>query len=389
MRHKDNVNGFNQLFKGGEAEVRSVVAHNVHENIGRVQEGGMRILAFGTITEKIEVDQTAKDGTGLGRWSVMTFRRDGARTRVVCGYNPCYNKAKDNGTSYAQQRRYLIMREQDCSSCPRVRFREQLIAQLKQWREQGDRLIVCLDANEDIYRKALGRELTDTEGLALREVVGSFTNKKIGPTFFRGSKPIDGVWATSDITIANVCIMPVSYGIGDPRLFVIDFQRLNTRITGAAKKYNKKLEELIIRHNMIQKIGRAFTEEGTHAEVEERARKVDRELGEYMSHSENNCRTVKSGVIPFSPESAVWIERSQVYKSLLRYHNGQICNIGNLKRKAQKVNIYDAMMISVDEILRRIFFCEQQIEYFKRHGKYHRKQHLKKRLQEARDRENN
>ncbi len=30
MRNKHNVNGFNQLFKGGEAVIRSVVAHNIH-----------------------------------------------------------------------------------------------------------------------------------------------------------------------------------------------------------------------------------------------------------------------------------------------------------------------------------------------------------------------
>ena len=42
LRHKDNRNGWNQLFRGGEADVRLVVAHNVHEadRIGRVQEGG-------------------------------------------------------------------------------------------------------------------------------------------------------------------------------------------------------------------------------------------------------------------------------------------------------------------------------------------------------------
>jgi len=40
MKHKKNCNGFNQLFKGGEAAVRSVVAHNVHENIGRTQREG-------------------------------------------------------------------------------------------------------------------------------------------------------------------------------------------------------------------------------------------------------------------------------------------------------------------------------------------------------------
>jgi hypothetical protein len=51
MQHKQNVNGFNQLFKGGEAAIQPVVSHNVHENIGRVQEGGTSLLAFWVITE--------------------------------------------------------------------------------------------------------------------------------------------------------------------------------------------------------------------------------------------------------------------------------------------------------------------------------------------------
>ena len=34
MKHKANGIGFSQLFNGGEAEVRSVGAHNVNENIG-------------------------------------------------------------------------------------------------------------------------------------------------------------------------------------------------------------------------------------------------------------------------------------------------------------------------------------------------------------------
>ena len=77
-------------------------------------------------------------------------------------------------------------------SCPREKFQEQLIAQLKQWRDQGDRLIVCLDATEDIYRKAIGRELTDTDGLALKEVVGDFNGKPIGPIFLGVQNPSAG-----------------------------------------------------------------------------------------------------------------------------------------------------------------------------------------------------
>jgi hypothetical protein len=87
-------------------------------------------------------------------------------------------------------------------------FKEHLIAQLKQWREEGDRLVVCMDVNEHIYKKSIGKELTDLEGLGMKEVVGEFTQQPIGSTFFRGSKPIDGVWAMSDIIISNAAIIP-------------------------------------------------------------------------------------------------------------------------------------------------------------------------------------
>ena len=61
------------------------------------------------------------------------------------------------------------------------------------------------------------------DGLAMKEVVSAFTGKQIGATYFRGSKPINTVWATTDIQVSGACIMPTGYGIGDQRLFVIDF----------------------------------------------------------------------------------------------------------------------------------------------------------------------
>jgi hypothetical protein len=58
----------------------------------------------------------------------------------------------------------------------------------------------------------------------MSEVVGDFTGKKIGPIFFQGSKPIDGIWATPDLVVIHACIMPAGYGVGDHHLFVVDFQ---------------------------------------------------------------------------------------------------------------------------------------------------------------------
>ncbi len=57
----------------------------------------------------------------------------------------------------------------------------------------------------------------------MKEVVGDFTQKQIGTTYFRGSKPIDGVWATLDLTACNAAIMPSGFGVGNYCLFVIDF----------------------------------------------------------------------------------------------------------------------------------------------------------------------
>ena len=75
--------------------------------------------------------------------------------------------------------------------------------------------MVCIDANENIYTQALGKMLTDPKGLGMVKAVGAYTGKKIGPTYFHGQKPIDGIWTTPDITIANACVMPAGYGIGD------------------------------------------------------------------------------------------------------------------------------------------------------------------------------
>ncbi len=47
--------------------------------------------------------------------------------------------------------------------------------------------------NEDVYRKSIGEALTTIDGLAMVDVVGEFTGKLIGPTYFRGLKPINAI----------------------------------------------------------------------------------------------------------------------------------------------------------------------------------------------------
>jgi hypothetical protein len=67
-------------------------------------------------------------------------------------------------------------------------------------------------------------------------------------------------------------------------------------------------------------------------ELAQTLNKLDREGEAYMKHVEKKCCRLKSGRIPFSPEASLWICQCQVYRSLLRWHNGKLQNYGNLCR---------------------------------------------------------
>ena len=139
------------------------------------------MLCYGPLIEQYDFKNSGKDDTGLGQWVMMVFQGpDGIVTWVVCGYNPCYNKRKQSWTSYQQHWRYFIQKEKD-------------------------RIIVCMDANKHSYDKAIGKTLTKAERLGMKEAISTFTGKKLGAKFFRGIKPIDGVWYTPDVSVTGAC----------------------------------------------------------------------------------------------------------------------------------------------------------------------------------------
>ena len=118
------------------------------------------MLIYGPLVDQYELEHSGKDDTGLGRWVVMVFQvPKGIKTRILCGYSSCYNKEMESRTSYQQQHRYLVLKEK-YRTCPRKRLHDDLIRQLQDWREEVDRIILCMDANRDIYKKILGKSIT-------------------------------------------------------------------------------------------------------------------------------------------------------------------------------------------------------------------------------------
>ncbi len=112
----------------------------------------------------------------------------------------------------------------------------------------------------------------DLDGLCMKEVVSDFTGRQLGATHFQGSKPIDRIWATSNLTVANACVIPVRFGVGTHQLFAIDFitamlagsglqpavcpalHCLNTKIEGCAHQYNTTLKKNILHHCLLKRM---------------------------------------------------------------------------------------------------------------------------------------
>jgi hypothetical protein len=221
FRHKDNKNDLKLMFKCKLA-CTAVSAHNVHEAkvAGRVQEGGTGTICFGKFARYIK--KTGRDNNGLRRWSWVLFGGTKEHNMwVITAYNPCRNKNVNLGTTNQQQQQYFITKKKDLT-CSLVLFCIHLVKQIKQWCAAGDRIILFMDHNEHMINGLLGKALADKEGLDLWEAIVQHTVASPGGTFFRGSKPTNGLWISSNLDISNACIMPFGYGIGNHRTFILN-----------------------------------------------------------------------------------------------------------------------------------------------------------------------
>ena len=197
--------------------------------------------------------------------------------------------------------------------------------------------------------------------------------------------------------------MPVGNGVGDHRLFVVDFttrslvgetpksvvrpasRRLNTRIEGCREGYVEDLERNVKRHRLREKIVEVQQADLPKSVKREKLDKIDQDGKAYMQRAEKKYRKIKLGRIPFSPEALIWIRRTQCYRSILRWHNGQISNRGNLKRTARQVGMRQPLSLSFSEVKARLVYCKNQYNYFRRHGKQYRRKHPENKLEAAQD----
>ena len=119
----------------------------------------------------------------------------------------------------AQQRRYWKL--QGNRQCPRKLFRQHLVEQLTEWRNDNEKLILMLDSNETMASGPLSRLLQGPE-LAMVDAIHLRSQSPDPNTFICGRRQIDGAWVTPDVDITAACFLPFFFGVGDHRAIILD-----------------------------------------------------------------------------------------------------------------------------------------------------------------------
>jgi hypothetical protein len=210
------------------------------------------------------------------------------------------------------------MKKKDLT-CPNKLFRQNLVHHLKKWCLEGDRIILFMDHNKHTYDGPLGRALLDPGGLALQEAVLQHTGRRTGATFFRGSKPINGLWVTSNIEVANACVMPFGYGIRDHQMFILNMTMesligknptkavrpascwLNSKMPQCGKAYVQSLKQNIVQHRLLERLNEVHHSNLSHKKKAEKLNAINQEGQDYMIHAEKTYRKIKCCRIPYSP----------------------------------------------------------------------------------------
>ena len=193
------------------------LGYNEHERFSPYQQGGTFLAANPIICSHFR--DMGVDPTGLGRWSWMRFEGKRITIRIVVAYQPCVTRKQSTSSTMAQQRRYWRMK--NTRACPRVLFRRDLMQHLQMWRDDGDKLVVLLDSNENMSSGPLAR-LFRNSTLQLQDVICARSKQEGPATFIRGQRQIDGAWATKDVSIAAAGFLPFNFGAGDHRGIYVD-----------------------------------------------------------------------------------------------------------------------------------------------------------------------
>jgi len=366
------------------------------ERISKHQQGGCGIVVF-----KDMMQYTRGQGKGdfrrLGRWaSWLFYATPDHRFRIVSAYNPGTSKPKGHGRIYQQHLRHI--QEKGLDTTPLRMFAVDILAVLRTWRKQGDRIILLMDANEHILHGDLVRRIM--QDLEMVEATHVHWEGDEPHTWIRGKIPIDAVLHTTDVEVRAVKQLSFHNSVGDHRTVLLDVctksaigessyrvvrpkaRRLTSRHPKGQQRYVDLVEEQMELHKLQERLDRLTAQEQEHpcsAEVSEGLEQLDVQFQEIQRHGEDKCRKIYRGPLEFSLPVRYWDYRKKCYQGLVRRHEGKVRDVSTLIKQCHKAKIDRPKSLTLKQCQDGVKVCKHRLHLLRKSSRGLRKVFLRDR----------
>jgi hypothetical protein len=275
-------------------------------------------------------------------------------------------------TVYQQHLRYIQSR--GLQTDPVSLFDLDLSKQIKEWREQGERIVLVIDVNghplhNELYRQLQERQ-TDME---------EFSHKCWGPkapyTHPTGKSPINGAYKSSEIEIVHLCMFTFAESPGNHRSLCFNIstrsllgefrykvcrpvsRRLVTSQQSSVTRYNEIVRVQFELHCIVERLDAVdrMTRYCGHPSpgwLRAMIIKLYKQMKEIRVHAEKKCRKILRPERDFSPTIQLWYDCIYAYLQLIRLKEGKTRKAGggNILRFARRQHIEHPEALTMDEL---------------------------------------
>ena len=359
---------FNERMRHGPWEhIRTSTAYNRKEFTGRAQYGGTAMICFDQLAHR--ASGTGADNRGLGRWSWIMFRgKNNTNTRIISAYQPNVILYSENlGSVYKQHERHLLSNNID--SDPVDVFRDDLCKAISQWISKGEKIILMIDANEDVRSGVLSTRLRQL-GL-ISPLQSKFGGHSMPPTFHRGSAPIDDIFVSPSLRVEKSGMLEFGNGPGDHRAIYLDVKqtdligidpykihrqqarRLISTNPVVVDRFNRDYEYQLSRnhvHEQMEQLYQTCSNPMTCEQIEH-YEKLDRIMVSAFHYANKRCRKLRMGAIPSSEELTNAGTHIQLWRNVIRKKVG--CKISSklIQRLACDCDVNSPMSTTLQEAI--------------------------------------
>ena len=196
-------------WKGGHTSIKAFNKEDITSTI--YQPGGCMIASVNSVKRKII--GCGVDTRRLGRWAWTRYQgKHELSVRVITAYRPGDHAGAH--TVFSQQRSYFD--NLDDTRHPRDSMLEELGEAIKSWQEEGDSIILLMDANENVSNDNMN-DFFDELGMKEAILDRHHDQQDYQPTYHRGRDPIDGIFVSNHLDIEAAGYLPFGDSPSDHR----------------------------------------------------------------------------------------------------------------------------------------------------------------------------